>query len=301
MYHLKIDATLVESLRAVANDQIESAMASLESADDNLEEAVHDARKRFKKIRALVRLVRPGLGDTYDLENRFFRDVGRRLSDIRDSQVMIETVERLANQEDDANAIGELLAPVRTALDDRRKVVLENKNIGKRIANTLEDLEIARSRVGGWELEEPGVESLRGGLKPTYQRARKRHVDSLQAPEPEVLHDWRKRVKYHLYHCRLMREAWPEAMAARVDALDELADLLGDDHDLVVLSDLLIRGGLDNLPDANVLVAVTLASKRIHALRKQAFASAPRLFIEKPGNLADRLATTWAVTAVANA
>ena len=60
------------------------------------EEVVHDARKRFKKIRAVLRLVRGGIDRrVFDRENVRFRDAGRPLSEVRDVGVLVQALDRL--------------------------------------------------------------------------------------------------------------------------------------------------------------------------------------------------------------
>jgi CHAD domain-containing protein len=62
-------------------------------------EAVHEARKDMKKLRSVLRLVRPVIGDSvYRQENRRFRDAGRILSDARDAKVRSTTLEQLSER-----------------------------------------------------------------------------------------------------------------------------------------------------------------------------------------------------------
>src|SRR5918999_5846076 len=71
-----------EGIVRIANGQLEMAIERLEgSADEDLGDAVHEARKSFKRLRTTVRLARDELGDeVYRRENPAFRDAGRRLA-----------------------------------------------------------------------------------------------------------------------------------------------------------------------------------------------------------------------------
>ena len=61
------------------------------------DEAVHEARKSFKKVRALLRLVRPVIpAQHYRQENTACRDAARPLTEVRDAKVLIETLDQLA-------------------------------------------------------------------------------------------------------------------------------------------------------------------------------------------------------------
>ena len=55
----------VQEIKRVVCEQIDQAMQEL--TDDNMDrhKGVHQARKRFKKIRAILRLTRQDLGNTY--------------------------------------------------------------------------------------------------------------------------------------------------------------------------------------------------------------------------------------------
>src|SRR4051812_31954257 len=62
---------VADGLRRIARGQIDGAVEGLRDRDEtDVGEAVHDARKRFKRLRALVRLARDALGtETYRREN----------------------------------------------------------------------------------------------------------------------------------------------------------------------------------------------------------------------------------------
>ena len=67
------DDDVEQAVRRIACEQIDRALAEID--DDGLDFArkVHQVRKRCKKLRGLVRLVRPAL-DAYGRENAAFRD-----------------------------------------------------------------------------------------------------------------------------------------------------------------------------------------------------------------------------------
>ena len=57
---------------------------------------MHEARKHLKKVRALIRLLRPVTGESfYKLENAAMRKAAERMSSIRDSHVRVQTIEKL--------------------------------------------------------------------------------------------------------------------------------------------------------------------------------------------------------------
>ncbi len=286
-YHFKPGLPLTENLRRVADDQIGAALDSLADGGD-LEPRVHDVRKRMKKLRGLVRLVRPGLGELYTAENREFRDIGRLFSELRDAQVLSKTLDVLAGKAGDDS-----LAPLMNWATERCDAMLHDPDLPGRIEEVATRLEDARKRAVAWPVEGTTHEVIAGGLKKTYGRARKCWRKAGRDPgNAELLHEWRKRVKYHWYHCRLLREAWPETMHARIDTLDELSDVLGSDHDLVVLNAAL-KAASDDLPKKARKRVEALAAAESRVLRERAFGLAAQMLGEKKGVLADRLAGYW--------
>jgi len=66
-YRLKKNETVGKGTRRIVREQIDRA-ADLTNDQMDRHEAVHQARKRFKKIRGSLRLVRSELGKTYGTE-----------------------------------------------------------------------------------------------------------------------------------------------------------------------------------------------------------------------------------------
>ncbi|NJM55271.1 MAG: CHAD domain-containing protein [Verrucomicrobiae bacterium] len=82
-------------MRRIGVAQIDAAIGHLHS-DADLAAIVHSTRKCMKKLRALLRMVRPGLSTgVFERENARFRDIARQLSDLRDSHVLVATLDAL--------------------------------------------------------------------------------------------------------------------------------------------------------------------------------------------------------------
>lgn len=253
MYELQLAKPLATSIRAAARDRIEAAIAAL---DDVLEggdvhEGIHTARKRTKQVRALTRLVRTAAPELHATENAAARDAARLLAPARDAQVVLETLARLADDED----VDDLRAAAATLRPDLQRTR------DKIVDASMDDVGAARAalaaqlaRVAAWEVPDTD-EAWLGGWTKTYRRARNRLADVLADPATGVLHQWRKRVKYHRYHVDFLAPLWPGTFTTREDELHALTDRLGRDHDLAVLwSRLREADGID-LAAARVVVA----------------------------------------------
>jgi CHAD domain-containing protein len=279
-YRIDPDQPLPDELARVARGRIEHALDELLGETDSTpEEAVHEARKDMKKLRALLRLARGELGkEVFARENAFFRDAARELAGVRDADVMLETLAKL-DLKDGA-----------TELRRRLEAHRVHDGAGDRAAASLRavaQLEEALTRVREWPLERDSFDAIGAGLERSYRRGRSDLLDVRAEPGTDALHEWRKRVKGLWYHHTLLRKLWTPVMTSVADEAHELADLLGDDHDLAVLSE---WASLNGCAQPGLSAAV---ERRRSELQEHALKLGARLYAEKPGAYRRRLERLW--------
>jgi len=287
-YHIRAsDPSLTHALRRIAGDQLDRAIASAE-ADGPLHPRIHDIRKRMKKLRGLLRLVRDGF-DAYQGENRYLRDIARTLAPLRDAAVLVETYDTVTEAE--AEAIDRRTTlPLRRALEAARETAAESEDAATRLTAAASSLHAARRGAAEWQVEEKGFDVLAQGIARTYGRARKAMARAAETRDAADMHEWRKRVKYHWYHTRLLSDIWPLKMDAHEEAADDLGSLLGDRHDLEGFTTAITRSDLAEQPRRALLQAV---ERRREALDEAAFALGARLLADTPDALTDRWAVWW--------
>lgn len=288
-YRLKRHESVNDAVIRIAREQMNRAMAEID--DDSLDrhETVHQVRKRCKKVRGLLRMVRPALGATYKHENVCFRDAARQLSHLRDAQTLIETLDDLTSHFG-ADLDPEFAAEVRSRLVSRRSELADNEiHLDDRLQSVRQIFRQAHERSKGWKLEEKGFAAIAGGVHKTYRSGRKAMAEAFDAPTAESFHEWRKHAKYFWYQQRLLRPLRPAVFKARCDTGSALADLLGDEHDLAVLAETLVQEPevLGTSDTVNALLG--LIHQRRLALQQQARPPGERLFAEKPKALMARL------------
>lgn len=294
-YRLKRHESVNDAVIRIAAEQMRRGMAEIDDVSLERHEAVHQVRKRCKKIRGLLRMVRPALGETYGHENDGFRNAARQLSEVRDAQTLIETFDSLCSNFGDA-LHPDFAAEVRTRLLCRRSEVLESEtNLHSPLRSVRRVLAEAFDRSKDWKLDEKGFAAVAGGVSKTYRSGRKAMTEAYAAPTTESFHEWRKHAKYFWYQQRLLRPLWPAVFNARCETGSTLADLLGDDHDLAVLGETLLQEP-EELREPEVFgkgdamdVLLGLIQHRRLALQQQARPLGERLFAEKPKALMARL------------
>ena len=278
-YRLDLAADPPDALRAAAREQIDDAVRRLrdDRADDPAK-AVHEARKDLKKARSLLRLARPGLPRAvYRRENGVLRDTGRSLSGARDADVLVETVaglgERYTGQLPEAQ-FDALRAGLAAAAAEAREH--EGDAAAEDAVATLDAVAV---RIGDWPLDRCDHDTLVHGATRAYKRGRAALAAAEATPSVERLHGLRKRVKDLWYHGRLLEEAWPRVVKAQSRAAHDLADLLGDDHDLAVLAERVERGVATDAPIDDEAVLGLIARRRAE-LQAEAMPIARRLYAE---------------------
>lgn len=290
-YRLKSkDKSVEAALQRIACEQIDRALRSIAEAETA--EPVHDVRKRCKKLRALVRLVRPRFAD-YAKENAAFRDISGRISQARDAKVMQDTYDALMAHFEgqvDRSSLGSI----------RRRFTLDLKatreaDLGDALAEVESELRAARKRAAEWSLDGEGWEALGEGLAKTYAKARKAAAKAHASGSSEDLHELRKRIKYHWYHTRLLSEVWPELMAVREASAKALADHYGDHHDLAVFEAHLAADPERYGSPDDIEAVIGLARGRQARIEAEARPLTDRLLAQEPDALATQTGALYAV------
>ena len=87
---------LDQAFARVAAEEATVVRAALADAPDDLEQAVHRARRGIKRVRALLRLARPQLGKSYGRANRAWREAAHTLAGERDTAVALASFDKIA-------------------------------------------------------------------------------------------------------------------------------------------------------------------------------------------------------------
>ena len=285
-----------KAVRKAADKQLRKIVEVLSGeADLGPDEATHDARKRTKKLRALLRLVRPELGDdVYRRENRALRDAARRLSPVRDAWVLVEALDGLVTPPDD-DLSPESVASFRAVLVREHRNIQAGQGEDDTAARAAREFERVLARVSRWRLGDHGWDSLADGLETVARDGRAARAAAEKSGRAEDFHEWRKQVKYLRHQFGLLRKVWPDVLDAMEGAADELGEALGADHDLAVLRER-VESAPALSPEAEKALLGRIDARRA-ALQRNAIALGGRLYAEKPSWLVHRLGRLWKAAA----
>jgi CHAD domain-containing protein len=291
-YRLERGESVIAGLKRVVRDEIESAGTHLSSDKKaTRDEAIHEARKSIKKVRALLRLVSGELGSAYPRENARLRDIARRLSDFRDAFALIATFDDLKKKYKDRAR--NKLQSVRAGLTRKRSQAGSEEDVGIVLDRTAAALAKAAKRVRAWPLQTDGFPAIGPGLEETYRAGRKGLARARKDPHPENFHELRKRVKDHWYHIRLLEGLWTDMMSAYEKSLKDLETWLGNDHNLAVLRERILAepAFYGNQKDLDLILdLMDLYQKE---LRDRSLSLARRIYDEKPREFTRRMEHLW--------
>lgn len=297
-YHWTAHESICEGLQRIAREQLQLAIAALvpigklPNSKASLDEAVHEARKSVKKTRSALRLLRDVLGKEYDQANGVLRDAGRQLSPLRDSQALIEIFDQLtAKYREELGARS--LVSVREGLVTRKKELHRSFQRQRVSGKVLKSLRKLAAGVEKWDLDKTDFGSISKAFATTIRQNRKACHSAYADAQPEGFHEWRKRVKDLRYHFSLLHHAWPPILDAYAEAAKDLEHRLGDDHNLVVLRDTILKSPDDFGKDEDIGALMRIVDRHQQELRAEAKSLAIPLYSENPNHWRRRLDLWW--------
>lgn len=298
-YRFKTSEPLAKGFRRIAAQQISAAEKRLASPVGGPVQIdpvqVHEARKNLKRARALLRLMRPALGEAvFKRENARMRDVGRLLSARRDIHVIDQTILKIEASHGSLPVA--VIEKLRAAIASTRDTIDTQATAegAEKAAAMLRQSLAALRRV---KLEGEGFDLVRPGLKRSYAACRKAFKEAYGQPCAETSHEWRKTIQQHWRQMLLLSRAWPEALLPRARAARQISDLLGEDHDIALL--LAYLAGHPELPlsarDRQRIAGHCMA--RQAEIRAQCEPLGARLLAEPPKDHCRRISAYWQAAA----
>ena len=229
-FRLKLREPLPDGLKRVFREQIESALELCRHPAKQRGVTVHEVRKHLKKLRAAMRLAIPAVGkNRHTREDHCVRKIGRLVSDLRDAQVRLQTLIQLR----DETAKGSEDSPFPRI---EELLSLERESFSAAFAGwqkqAIPQLERAEARLLKWPLGDLTWKQVCGAVAKIYKRGQRGLAKTIDEPNPENFHAWRKRVKDLWYQFRILQPLNRVVLTEMARDAEVLGELLGCEHDL---------------------------------------------------------------------
>jgi len=286
-FRLKLREPLPEGLKRVFREQIDSALHLCQHPAKQRGVTVHEVRKHLKKLRAAMRLAIGEVGkNCHATEDRCVRRIGRLVSDLRDAQVRLQTFIQLRDKA--SKKTGQQLFPRTEEL-----LLLERESFSAAFAGwqsqAISQLEAVKARLMEWPLDGLNWKRICNAVCKIYRRGQRGLTKTIDNPEPETFHAWRKRVKDVWYQLRILQPLNRTVLEEMAHDADVLGELLGSEHDFDFLWVRLEKESGDEALAYELSQLQKLISKRCKRLRRDALELGRRFYAEPSKAFAKRI------------
>ena len=283
---LKLREPLSQGLKRVFCEQIDAALHLCQHPAKQRGVTVHEVRKHLKKLRAAMRLAVGEVGkNCHAEEDRCVRNIGRLVSDLRDAQVRLQTFVKLRNKA--AKDSGKCFPRIEELL------VLERESFSAAFVGWQNDaipqLEDVKARLMAWPLDDLNWRQICNAVCKIYRRGQRALATTIDDPEAENFHAWRKRVKDVWYQLRILRPLNRTVMEEMAEDAEMLSELLGTEHDLNFLRVRLEKESGDEALADELAALQKLIGKRSKRLRRDALELGRRFYAEPSKSFAKRI------------
>ena len=286
-FRLKLREPLPDGLKRVFSEQIDSALRCCHNPAKQRGVTVHEVRKHLKRLRAAMRLAIGVVGkNCHAKEDRCVRNIGRLVSDLRDAQVRLQTFNKLRNKA--AKNSEKQLFPRTEEL-----LVLERESFSAAFAGwqkeAIPQLESVKARLMVWPLDGLNWKRICNAVCKIYRRGQRALAKTIDDPEPEHFHAWRKRVKDVWYQLRILQPLNRTVLEEMAHDAEVLGELLGSEHDLDFLLARLEKERGDSAFAGELSQLQKLITKRCKRLRRDALELGRRFYAEPSKAFAKRI------------
>jgi CHAD domain-containing protein len=286
-FRLKLREPLPKGLKRVFCEQIDCALHMCQHPAKERGVTVHEVRKHLKKLRAAMRLAIGAVGkNCHAEEDRCVRKIGRLVSDLRDAQVRLQTFIQLRDKA--AKKTGRRLFPRTQEL-----LLLERDSFSAAFAGwqsqAIPQLQDVKARLTKWPLDGLDWKQICGAVCKIYRRGQRALATTIDDPDPEHFHSWRKRVKDVWYQLRIVQPLNRTVLEEMAHDVDILGELLGTEHDLDFLWARLKKECGDQRLAAELTQLQKLITKRCKRLRRDALELGRRFYAEPSKAFAKRI------------
>lgn len=299
---LGVREPLAQGLRRISVEQFDTALDVLRHQPHEV--AVNEVRKTTKRLRAVLRLVRPSLGKRYKPEDAILRDIARVFAPHRDAFVRAASLEAIRARYAD-QLRPSAFEEITDRLEARRDHQFAQMRSGEELRTVSYALRSARARYAAWPVDDRSARahgmavishryaSVEQGLGNTYAHGRDGMKTARRHPTADNFHGWRKEAKYLRHQLEVLSPLFPEVLLGYAASLSRLGDLLGEEHDLSELLRFLAAhpGVAPNPVERSMLVA--LVQHRRAELQTAALSLGDRIYTESPDRFVRRIGAYW--------
>ena len=255
--------------------------------------SVHDIRKASKRIRALLRMLKPDLPpEIYLRENTFLKEISRKLSVARNFHVFEEEFDNIVSA-------GIIDLPDKT-INNIKQHLKEKKEDAFDLITGLEifhsiakKTEEAKERFAAVDLSMLGPHTVYKGIGKVFSWGQKQMMHSQQFPTDENLHEMRKRIKTLMYIVRLIKDVSTEFFNGYFKGLKSASVALGEDHNMAELNDYIDTVNEKLVSAEEKLEIESYISSQRQQIQLEVWPEIAKLYTGQAGEFSKRVKAYW--------
>jgi CHAD domain-containing protein len=205
---------------------------------------------------------------------------------------MVETLDALAERYKGEITPKAIRVVRRMLLADRRTAVrgLTSDDVKAAISGLTDVLD----RVGDWAVDDRFA-TIKAGLERSFEKGRRSFGAAYGDLDSVAFHEMRKAAKDLLYQVKIVRPLWPGMLKRFEREIDDLAQLLGEEHDLAALATWLSAHADELAERCEPGAFLGVADQRRLEARAGAQPLAARIYAERPKAFVRRIHGYWTV------
>lgn len=295
-YRFKLSDPFTGEFQRIAGEQLNKARHLLLDQPGGLDNAIHDTRKCFKRLRGLYRMIEKDAPDFRKTENARLRDAARSLSAARDATVLAETAASLQRSAANNHEAAVLERTARTLSERRDRLVESSAGLQEKADDAAAACTEAISAIRKVRLKDGPKATAKRVAKAWKKSVVKGHA-ALETCKTEAtasdFHELRKCCQTHRFYLKLLQPLWPSMMRAKGAAAKDLAERLGQHNDLAVFAALMNgEPGLFGTGEERSLLS-SIVHERQAGLRDECLKMAKLIFGGKPEEEGAIVSTLW--------
>ena len=283
-FRLKPDEQVSKGLRRLARKQLGNALKDVQRRGGDRQKAIHDARRSVKKARAILDVFDNDCGRGLRKIRKRLRRVSRSLSELRDADIKVETLDALHLRAPRALPPA-TFALMRRLLRQDRDALVRASGMRKTLDEAAKTLKAARRAARGWRSRHKNLRALLAAVKAARRKGRAAMKRAEESHTAADFHEWRKAVKTLMYELRLVEAAGPE-IRAEIRALRYIERWLGVDHNVAVLWDRLVHDDRLSREWTDVAPLQEASGRYQQELREKALERGVRVYATPPATAA---------------
>ncbi len=290
-FRIQPDESVSRGVQRLAVKSLKTARRELGRQTPPGDEAIHEARKSVKKVRAIVDAIEAGGGRASANSRKRLRRVSRVLSPLRDADAMLTTLAELRRR-NPRLFTEQTFTRLRRELSTKKREAMDAVERQGRWKHVERDLRVLRASAKRWRVGHHGFAALESALRSTHRKGWRALNRAEQSQDAADFHEWRKKMKALWYQLRLL-EGGGGVIKQHIAALHRAEAWLGDEHNVVVFCGELSKNASICAGPFDLQRLTAAADRYQCELRRKALATARPIYRRKSRAYVRAIERVW--------